>query len=273
MLALILALQATCSFDTTAHTRLDTLILGLAPERENLSREMHADYMTAAEAIRNQFDRPATLRLPFATRVVERNSKEPRSSFAPFGLHGFVRFQLDTNGRLTNDAIMASSASPDIVESIIAAIQRADSAYAFAPPSQSVRRENGEIMLRFVDTVQTKEPSVALMRLVIPVVIVDDKPSVREFARPRYPAHLMMTGISGRVLLEFIIDADGAMEPGSLEVLDTPHRDLAAQALESLKTARFRPAKIGSCAVPSLVRMPVDFKIPAVIRGTIQSRP
>jgi TonB family protein len=264
---------AACAFDTAAHTRLDTLILGLTPARRELSREMRADYLRAAEAIREQFDRPAVLRLPFAVRVVDPKSRQPRSSFAPFGLHGFVRFQLDTTGRLKSDAVMVSSASPDIVESVVAAIQQADSAYAFPPTSKSVRRENGEIMLRFVDTVRTKEPSVALLRLIIPAVVSDARPSVLSFPRLEYPPNLQRERVTGRVLLEFIVGTDGLMEPGSLQLLESPRSEFMDQALEGLKSARFRPAKIGSCAVPSLVRLPVDFKMRTSITGTVQSRP
>ena len=286
MLALVLSLSilaqepAACSFDTAAHIRLDTLILGLAPGRD-ASGEKRADYLAAAQAIREQFDRPSALRLPFAVRVVERKSKQPRSSFAPFGLHGFVRFQLDSVGKLTNAPIVVSSSSPDIVESVMTAIERADSAYAFPPPSKSVRRDNGEIMLRFVDTVRMKDPSVAMLRLVIPAVIAEDAASVRDFKPPDYPEDFInaqmrggppITGVrefSDRVLLEFIIGADGRVEQGSLQILDAPHRDLATRAVQSLGAAHFRPAKIGGCVVPALVRFPVDFKA-AVVTGRIE---
>lgn len=263
---------ASCSFDTTARTRLDTLILGLAPVRE-ASADKRADYLAAAEAIREQLDRPNALRLPFGVRVVDRKPKEPRSTFAPFGLHGFVRFQLDSTGKLTNGPILVSSSSPDIVETVMTAIQLADSAYAFPPPSKPVRSDGGQIMLRFVDTVRTKEPSVALLRLIIPAVVAEDAPSVVGFKPPNYPEDLMrarvantpadgvVRTISDRVLLEFIIGADGTVEQGSLQILDTSHRDLAILAVRSLSTAHFRPARIGGCAVPALVRFPVEFKV------------
>lgn len=274
------ATPGACSFDTAARTRLDTLILGLAPARD-ASGDKRADYLAAAEAIREQFTRPGALRLPFAARVVERKSKEPRSSFAPFGLHGFVRFQLDSMGKLTNDPIVVSSSSPDIVESVMTAIQLADSAYAFPPPSKSVRQENGQITLRFVDTVRTKEPSVALMRLVIPTVIVEDPPTVVAFKPPNYPEQFIRSRatssipdgvvrtMSDRVLLEFIIGADGLIETGSLQILEASHRDLATPAVQSLSTAHFRAAKIGGCFVPALVRFPVDFRV-STITGRVQ---
>ena len=266
--------QAPCAFDTAARIRPDTLILGLAPAKRDASQQLRADYLSVAEAIRDNFNRPTMLRLPFAARVVGRKSNEPRSSFAPFGLHGFVRFQLDTTGKLTNDPIVVSSLSPDIADGIVAAILRADSNYAFPPPSKDLRRENGQIALRFVDTVRTKESSVALLRLIIPAVVAESDPAVLDYQVPRYPPSVAQSGVSGRVLLEFIIGTDGAMELGSLQLLDAPHSELATVAVEALKTARFRPAKIGGCVVPALVRLPVDFKLRrADITGRVETRP
>jgi hypothetical protein len=265
---------AACSFDTAAHTRPDTLILGLAPGRPNVSREVRADYLAVAEAIREQFNRPSMLRLPFAVRVVPRKARGPRSPFASYGLHGFVRFQLDAAGRLTNDPIVVSSASPDIVDAVVAAIQRADSNYAFPPPSEALRHDGGYIALRFVDTVDTKEPSVALMRLIVPTLPADGDPAVLSYPKPPYPPRALEAGVTGRVLIEFIIGTDSLMEPGSLQLLESPRSDMATAAVESLKGARLRPARIGSCSVPALVRLPVDFeRARGTITGTVQSRP
>lgn len=265
---------AACAFDTAARVRPDTLILGLAPPKSDVSRELRADYLSAATAIREQLDRPTMLRLPFAVRVVPRKRTKDRSPFAPFGLHGFVRFQLDTAGRLTNDPIVVSSASPDIIDAAVTAIVRADSNYAFPPPSNALRRENGQISLRFVDTVQIKEPSVALLRLIVPTVPADADPAVLNYPKVQYPPRLNMKGISGRVLIEFIIGPDSLMEPGSLQLLEAPEAEFATVAVEGLKRARFRPAKIGGCLVPALVRLPVDFKRDIqTIRGTVRHGP
>ena len=268
-LLLSLVAQASCAFDTAAHVRPETLVLGLAPYRPDASSQLRADYMSVAQAIRDNFDRPTQLRLPFAARVVGRKSKEPRSSFAPYGLHGLIRLQLDTMGKLTSAPIVVSSLSPDVIDGIVAAIERADSNYAFPLPSKDLRRENGDIVLRFVDTVRTKESSVALVRLIIPAVVAESDPAVLDYQRPRYPSSLIRSGVDGRVLLEFIIGADGALDPGSLQLLEAPHSQLATVSVEALKTARFRPAKIGDCRVPALVRLPVDFKI-ASATGTVR---
>jgi len=270
-----LAAQASCSFDTAARIRPDTVILGLAPGKRDIPRELLADYISAAEAIREQFSRPTTLSLPFAVRVVTgRKSNQPQTSYAPYGLHGFVRFQLDSAGKLTDGPILVSNASPEIADGVVAAIQRADSNYAFPPPSRQLRQVNGEIMLRFVDTVWTKDPSVALVRLIVPVVRADRDPLVLDYPPMSYPPNMEQHGMSGRVLLEFIIRTDSTMDQSSLQVLESPHSDFATRALKGLTVAHYRPAKIGNCAVPALVRLPVDFKIRrAEITGEIRTVP
>jgi len=266
--------RAECSFDTAAHIRLDTLILGLAPAGRDLPREVRADYLNAAEAIREQFDRPAMLRLPLAARVVPKKKKEPSTSVPQYGLHGIIRFQLDTTGRLASEAIMVGSASPDIAEAIVSAIRRADSAYAFLPPSKPLRERNGEIQLRFVDTTRMKDPSVALIRLIVPGVVADGEPSRISFPEVRYPDNLRLMGVDGRVVVEFIIRTDSVVDPGSVQILESSHHDFEALALEGLKLARYRPAKIGGCLVPVLVRQPVDFKLRrAEITGTVRTMP
>lgn len=265
-----------CSFDTAARVRPDTLILGLAPGKRDVPRELLADYLSAAEAIREQFTRPASLSLPFAVRVVtgKKLNPPPQTSYAPYGLHGFVRFQLDATGKLTNAPIMVSSSSPEIADGVVTAIQRADSNYAFPPPSNQLRQADGEIVLRFVDTLAIKDPSVALMRLIVPTVRADRDPLVLDYPRMDYPPNMLQHGMSGRVGLEFIIRTDSTMDQSSLQVLESPHSEFATRALRGLTVARFRPARIGSCAVPALVRLPVDFKIRrAEITGTVQTVP
>lgn len=272
----VLPQQAACSFDTAARLLPDTVILGLAAGRRDVPREILADYISAAEAIGEQFRRPATLTLPFAARVItgKKSERLQLGAYAPHGLNGFIRFQLDSTGRLTDAPIMVSSSSPEIADAVVAAIQRADSNYAFPPPSKRLREINGEITLRFVSRRGTKGPSVALVRLIVPVVRADRDPMVLDYPPMSYPPNMLRHGMSGRVLLEFIIGTDSTMDQSSLQVLESPHIDFATRALKGLTVAHYRPAKIGNCLVPALVLLPVDFKIQrANVTGEIRNAP
>jgi TonB family protein len=225
--------------------------------------ELQDDYLAAAEAIQIHFQRPTMLRLPFSSRVVDPkpHPAEGMKEFAPFGFEGFVRFRLDSTGHLTDDRLDVATGSPDVVESIVAAVKRADSANAFSPPSPEVRRERGVILLRFVEMGRATVPGVALLRLIVPAIVADSGPELIKMSQISYPTRLRQAGISERVVLQFVVNADGRIEPSSLDLLRASHREFATEAVKAMRDARFRPARIGNCAVPALVLVPIDFKV------------
>jgi len=78
---------------------------------------------------------------------------------------------------------------------------------------------------------------------------------------PRYPPALQLAGIEGRVLVEFIIDTTGHLEPGSAKVLASTHRGFEPAALETLERSLFRPARIAGRAVRQRTLQAIGFRI------------
>ena len=78
-------------------------------------------------------------------------------------------------------------------------------------------------------------------------------------ARPVYPDSLWRHGTSGRVLLEFVVDTAGEIEPGTLGVVSATHMAFAAAAMAAFRDAQFRPATRNGRRVRQLVLLPVDF--------------
>ena len=78
---------------------------------------------------------------------------------------------------------------------------------------------------------------------------------------PRYPPALQLAGIEGRVLVEFIIDTTGHLEPGSVKVLTSTHRGFEPAALETLERSLFRPARISGRAVRQRTLQAIGFRI------------
>jgi len=76
---------------------------------------------------------------------------------------------------------------------------------------------------------------------------------------PRYPAPLQAAGIDGRVVLEFVIDTAGRVEPASLRVLESTHPAFDASAREALARASFHPARLGARPVRQLTRQAIRF--------------
>ena len=76
---------------------------------------------------------------------------------------------------------------------------------------------------------------------------------------PKYPALLLSAGLTGAVMVEFIVDTTGRVEPSSLEVIESNHRLFEASARATVLDSKFRPARLGPRPVRQLTRQRVRF--------------
>jgi TonB family protein len=90
---------------------------------------------------------------------------------------------------------------------------------------------------------------------------VDDPAAVIQQPAPRYPPVLRQAGIEGRVLLEFVIDSAGHVEPGSLRVLERSRPGFDAAAEETILHSLFRPARVRGRAVRQRTWQAIAFRI------------
>ncbi|HEY0037171.1 MAG TPA: TonB family protein [Longimicrobium sp.] len=91
---------------------------------------------------------------------------------------------------------------------------------------------------------------------------VDELPSLERNGLARlmerhYPPQLRDARVSGRALVEVIVDEDGRVRPGSAKVIETSHPDFENATLRAAERFRFRPAKIAGMVVPVKVAIPV----------------
>ena len=76
---------------------------------------------------------------------------------------------------------------------------------------------------------------------------------------PRYPRAMEMIAMSGRVVIQFIVDTTGGVELRSIRVLESSHEAFDEPARESVSGALFRPARLGAIPVRQLTRQPINF--------------
>ena len=74
-----------------------------------------------------------------------------------------------------------------------------------------------------------------------------------------YPSVLRDARISGRVLVEVIVDENGRARPGSARVIETSHPAFEQATLRVLERFRFRPAKVMGTPVPVRVTIPIQW--------------
>jgi protein TonB len=79
------------------------------------------------------------------------------------------------------------------------------------------------------------------------------------FSEPLYPATARAHGIDGTVLLDAVIDREGAIQELSVR---TGHPWLAESALECVRQWRYRPTKVNGIAVEVQTEIEVRFILP-----------
>lgn len=84
---------------------------------------------------------------------------------------------------------------------------------------------------------------------------------VTRAAAPHYPDALKSVGVEGVVAMRFIVGADGRVEPGSISVIDSPHKLFSDAVRTALLNTRYRPAEAGGHAVRQLVEQSFTFRL------------
>lgn len=76
-----------------------------------------------------------------------------------------------------------------------------------------------------------------------------------------YPPNLRDSGISGRVLLEVVVDENGRVRARSAKVVETTHAQFGDAAIRAAERLRFQPAKLGGVPVPVRVVIPIVWTV------------
>ncbi|MDB4879506.1 MAG: TonB family protein [Gemmatimonadetes bacterium] len=90
---------------------------------------------------------------------------------------------------------------------------------------------------------------------------VDQAVQIRNQPAPRYPDALRSVGVEGTVLVRFIVDADGRVERGSIEAIDSPNKLFTDAVRTALLNSRYRPAEAGGNKVRQLVEQSFTFRL------------
>ncbi len=79
---------------------------------------------------------------------------------------------------------------------------------------------------------------------------------------PVYPPLLKSAGTEGDVILAFVVDTAGRVEPKSVRVLLSHHGLFTEAARAAVDSTTFVPARLRGQAVRQLVQQPFQFRIP-----------
>ncbi len=91
---------------------------------------------------------------------------------------------------------------------------------------------------------------------------LQERPHLTSGPTLNYPAALLLSRVSGRVILEAVIDTSGRVQEGTVRVVESSDGRFNQAAKAYLQAARFTPGRIAGRAVRVRLQMPVEFKLP-----------
>jgi TonB family protein len=83
-----------------------------------------------------------------------------------------------------------------------------------------------------------------------------------------YPRGLREAGIGGPAVVEFVIQADGSVDPTTLRLIGNPNRQLGTASILVAERFRFRPGMRNGKPVRVLIQMPITWQPEASGAGT-----
>lgn len=97
---------------------------------------------------------------------------------------------------------------------------------------------------------------------VVDVGVVERIPRILGGApAPRYPGALRVSGVSGRVVVRFVVDTVGRAELDGVVVIEATHALFADAVKSALGLYRFSPGEIGGRRVRTMVQLPFTFTL------------
>ena len=90
---------------------------------------------------------------------------------------------------------------------------------------------------------------------------VDRQAVVAAPAKPKYPHELREQNVEGKVVMQFVVGADGRAEAPSFKTLQSTHPDFTAAVTTALSQMKFAPAMKQGRTVRQLVQMPFVFML------------
>jgi protein TonB len=123
------------------------------------------------------------------------------------------------------------------------------------PPPENVKPNSNLV------TIPATRPTTAGTRLtnVFNLADLDQIPVVSYQAKPVYPFEMSRAGITGEVVVEFVVDTQGEVREAYAK--KSTQREFEASAIQAVSKWRFRAGKRGGKAVNTRMSVPIVFNL------------
>lgn len=106
---------------------------------------------------------------------------------------------------------------------------------------------------------EVRDPNMFRGMKVFDISMLDQTPVARFQARPQYPFEMRRAGISGEVVVDFIVDTHGDVQ--NAYAIRSSQREFEAAAVQAVSKWKFKPGRKGGRAVNTKMQVPIVFSI------------
>ena len=216
----------------------------------------------AMQDLADGFARPASLTIapPFLHLYV--SPKDAGSPACPW-LDAQLEVVVARERQARRVRLVTLSDALELNPALLDAVARADSMGAFGPLPDYVRGDSLVMRVRLGQSPPRGATALPLVAMVVPYVRLDRPASQipRAGRPPQYPDVARVQNIEEKLLVQFIVTAEGRADMSTVRFLRASYRDFAEAVLHALPTFRFKPAEVGGCPVPQVVQMPFEFSL------------
>lgn len=130
---------------------------------------------------------------------------------------------------------------------------------SFVQKIQPPPPENVTISASMSIVPEIRDPNMFRGMKVFDISMLDQTPVPRFQARPQYPFEMRRAGISGEVVVDFIVDTNGDVQ--NAYALRSSQREFEAAAVQAVSKWKFKPGRKGGRDVPTHMQVPIVFTL------------
>jgi protein TonB len=130
---------------------------------------------------------------------------------------------------------------------------------SFVQKIQPPPPENVTISASMSIVPEVRDPNMFRGMKVFDISMLDQTPVAKFQARPQYPFEMRRAGISGEVVVDFIVDTNGDVQ--NAYALRSSQREFEAAAVQAVSKWKFKPGRKGGRDVPTHMQVPIVFTL------------
>ena len=130
---------------------------------------------------------------------------------------------------------------------------------SFVQKIQPPPPENVTISASMSIVPEVRDPNMFRGMKVFDISMLDQTPVARFQARPQYPFEMRRAGISGEVVVDFIVDTNGDVQ--NAYAIRSSQREFEAAAVQAVSKWKFKPGRKGGRDVPTHMQVPIVFTL------------